>query len=376
MNLLAPDALSQAADTPARSYVAAFANCDSRSLIHNLSTRMLLLEHDELSLPLSLTDRYQSGNSYVVSPQSACVDYAADELPPLPSWLQGLLRTTLAATGHWLERRELDRHVAINNWLLSTNLYPPQWDGAGITPLTDALCQSFPEHALVWRSLNPFTNAALLRAFSEQGYLLLPSRRLFIFDARSGGASTFLKHNSTRNDARMRRNSAASCVAHEELQPSDFARMAALYHALYVGKYNALNPQYSARWLQLAHQHRWLQFCGLRNGDGELLAINGWFSTATTLSTPIVGYDTAVPQSLGLYRQLSALTLSEATRRACVLNFSAGAAHFKQQRGGMPFIEYSAVYIAHLPPARQQAWRLLAWLARHCAVPLMQHFDL
>lgn len=363
-------------ETMAASYVCHINDQPLNTAIHNADTRLLLLSHENVSFPVTVTDHYRRDNTYVVSPLSAYIDYATAELPPLPAWMTATIKTVLRGMGRYLDRRQLDRHIAINNWLLSTNLYPQGWAGENLAELTQSLAEAMPEHAIVWRSLNSFSNADLLQQAKAAGYLLVPSRRVFILDARAGKDSPFLRRKSLINDARKRRNSPYQLVLHEELLPSDFPRIEALYRALYIDKYNALNPQYSAHWLQLAHQYGWLQFCGLRHVDGTLDGVIGWFSNETLLSTPVIGYNTERPQSDALYRQLSWMTINEAVRRRCVLNFSAGAADYKQQRGGVPVIEYSAVYVKHLSKSRQRAWSLIAAVTQRFAVPLMHRFNL
>lgn len=63
----------------------------------------------------------------------------------------------------------------------------------------------------------------------------------------------------------------------------------------------------------------------LQSPEGRIDGVVGWFATDATLSAPIVGYDTALPIKLGLYRQLTQLCFQEAAARRIVLNFSSGA---------------------------------------------------
>jgi hypothetical protein len=55
---------------------------------------------------------------------------------------------------------------------------------------------------------------------------------------------------------------------------------------------------------------------------------------------------------------------------------SAGAAHFKRLRGGVPAIEYSAVLADHLPEKTRKAIRMLHWATTKIGVPLMERFKL
>ena len=77
------------------------------------------------------------------------------------------------------------------------------------------------------------------------------------------------------------------------------------------------------------------------------------------ITAPLFGYDTALPQRLGLYRLLSTLTSLEALAQGRVVHFSAGVGPFKRLRGGQAAIEYNAVYTRHLPAGWRRPWRFL-----------------
>jgi hypothetical protein len=94
------------------------------------------------------------------------------------------------------------------------------------------------------------------------------------------------------------------------------------------------------------------------------------------MTTPLLGYDTSLPQEVGLYRMLSAQLTLEATKRGIILHQSSGAASFKRFRGFIENIEYSAVFYQHLPFWRQLVWRLLGLLVNQIAVPLMKKYKL
>jgi hypothetical protein len=94
------------------------------------------------------------------------------------------------------------------------------------------------------------------------------------------------------------------------------------------------------------------------------------------ITAPLMGYDTSLPQRLGLYRLLMAAVLKYAMETGRRVNLSAGAAQFKRLRGGVPAIEYSAVLADHLPRERQRAVRALRWLTTRIGVPIMTRFEL
>ncbi len=168
--------------------------------------------------------------------------------------------------------------------------------------------------------------------------------------------------------------SQASPAAH--WSPADFDRAEALYGLLYLEKYSRLNPQYTAGLLAAWSRAGLLRLTGYRTESGELCAVVGLFEQGGTVTAPIVGYDTAMPQSLGLYRLLMATVFAHAIETDQRVNLSAGAAGFKQLRGGLGEIEYSAVFARHLGRAPRAAVRTLASAARSIGEPLMRRYRL
>jgi len=89
------------------------------------------------------------------------------------------------------------------------------------------------------------------------------------------------------------------------------------------------------------------------------------------MTTPLFGYDLSIPQELGLYRILSLKLIEEATNRELVLHQSSGAGQFKKCRGGVPVIEYNAVYIRHLSLFRRIVWKTVKIISNKIAMPMI-----
>jgi hypothetical protein len=350
--------------------------------IRNVATRMRLLDTGRHLFPVSINDGGEPpDNSYVVSPLTTYTGYADYEIGqfgqaqghPLLAWP---LRLLVRGIGGWLQRAQIDRIVQVNNWLLSTNLYPPDWTGDDLPEITRLLVETCPDHAIGFRSLNRHSNAALIERLMALGYIAIPSRQVYLFDGHDGPASTFLRRRDSRKDAKLLVGTAYIQVPGDALEDADFPRIEHLYNQLYLDKYCPLNPQFSADWLRAGQRDGWLKLTALRSPAGRIDAVLGWFANEKILTTPVVGYDTALPQKLGLYRLIAQISLEQAARRRGLLNMSAGAADFKRQRGGQPEIEFSLVYVNHLPPARQRVWRWLGGLLHAVGVPIMRKFKL
>ncbi len=339
---------------------------------------MAVLDCAGQQVPVSINDGGErADNCYVVSPLTAYTGYADEELRrldrPLLAWP---LHRLISAVSALLRCARIDRIVQINNWLLSTNLYPADWPGEQLEEMTASLRQRFPDHVLCLRSLNRHSNAELIDRLLDLGYLAIPSRQVYLFDGREGERAAFRRRHNSRMDAILLRRSPYQVVTGDDLEDADFQRLEQLYNLLYLDKYCVLNPHYSAEWIRRGQRDGWLQLRVLRTDEGRIDGVVGWFANAQIISAPLVGYDTALPQRAGLYRQLTQLCLQEAARRRVLLNFSSGAAGFKRLRGGEAQIEYSLVYVAHLGWARRLVWRVLATLLHGIGVPLMRTLKL
>ncbi|XBS70007.1 hypothetical protein ABK905_01320 [Acerihabitans sp. KWT182] len=366
---------SHSDDSLARRYVR---TCAGEALIGNVSTRMALLDTGTQQFPVTITESNESNNNcYVASPKTAYCGYARDEIKRLGKpWLTWPLVLLMRGVGCLLNIAKVDKLVQVNNWLLSTNLYPADWKRSELPEVTALLRQTFPNHGFGFRSLNDFSNHELRQCLISLGYLSIPSRQVYVFDGRSGTKAPFLRCHNTQLDATLLRRSPYKVVSGSDLSDDDFKRIEHLYNLLYLHKYCILNPHYSARWIQRGQREGWLEVRALRSPDGRIDGALGWFANSGEMSAPIVGYDTTLPQKVGLYRQLTRLCLQEAAERHQILNFSSGAAGFKHLRGGKPYIEYSLIYVAHLPLWRRAVWHLLSCVLHFIGVPIMKRFKL
>lgn len=330
-----------------------FTSALTRDLISNLTTEMRDIEIGGSRLPLTVNDG--APTCYICCPSVAYLDYAEDELRHFKArpWLKMALRGLIGAARPLLRASGFDRQVQPNNWLFSTNIIP-DLTANQIAEVTEAVAKQWPGHVVLWRSLNDVCHSQLLPRFKACGYSTLPSRQIYIFDARGAAPRV---HRDEARDRNLLDQADFRVVGPDEIGQGDFERMAWLYQKLYLDKYTWLNPRYTPLFMQLAHQNGLLSFHGLRNGNGVLDGVIGFFEQGDTLTAPIVGYDTVQTAETGLYRRLMALALLRARDRRMLYNMSAGAAAFKRHRGGVAAVEYSVVYNRHLSPGRRAAGR-------------------
>jgi hypothetical protein len=108
-----------------------------------------------------------------------------------------------------------------------------------------------------------------------------------------------------------------------------------------------------------------------RDAEGVVMAVAGMWSVDGIMTPPVVGYDTARPRREGLYRIATWMFMERALEAGWRLHASAGAAHFKRQRGAKGAIEWNAYHARHLPRRRRLAVEALAAILTRFAVPMM-----
>lgn len=343
------------------------------SLIANLKTELTLVDTAAGPLPLSC-NHGREPTCYLCCPSVAYLDYAQAELRHFSArpGLRVALHALLGMARPLLTSSGLDRQVQPNNWLLATNPLPAL-EEAELSRITAGLTARFPDHAVVWRSLNAVSDAPVLATFRAAGYQLLPARQVYLFDCR--GAPPPL-HRDEKRDRALLAAPDYRVVAPEQIGTADYRRISDLYARLYLDRYTPLNPAYTARFIGAVHEQGLIAFHGLRSAAGQLDAVIGLFEQGEVMTAPIVGYDTALPVAVGLYRRLMAIGLARARERRRLFNMSAGAAGFKRNRGAVAALEFTAVYAAHLPFRRRLAIAAIRGILESVGIPVLRRFAL
>lgn len=354
-----------------QAYLARYEGANARVLARNLDAGIEAVDAGNTWLPVTV-NHGEAGNAWVCSPRSTYIDYAAEEARRLlPAAIGRPLAGLCGQLARLADACALDRAVALNNWCLSTNLYPPL-ASLDIDRAIDQARQRWPQHALWLRSLNGHDNADWLAALQARGFVLIASRQVWLYPDLDAAA----RLPNMRADARLLARDDLHWCDNAAISAEDAPRIAQLYAQLYLGKYSRWNPDYRPQMIADWHRDGLLRLEGWRDDAGQLQCIAGMFGTERHVSTPIVGYDTAAPARLALYRTLTATSYRQARLSQRHLNLSAGAARFKRLRGGQAAIEYSAVWA---PPQARRTRALLhtlGLLTRRLGEPLMRHYRL
>jgi hypothetical protein len=359
----------------AKSYLMPLIQQGSTHFIENVQTTPMVLVIDgRIVLPITLNEQ-EYANSYVCSPYSQYVTYAKEELVLIQQeWLRHVLSFLIDGFGLLCKGCRINRVVHVNNWLLSTNLYP-DLTSEHIAVIITFLKDQFPQHTIIFRSINSYSNELLTTILQKAGSRLVPSRQVyFVHPSKQSSFRTKARWRLKRDFALLERQG-YGVIGADELREGDVPRLVALYNALYLEKYSYNNPMFNEQFIKLALSQKTLQLVALKKGE-RIDAVLGYFCRNGVMTTPIFGYDTTLPQAVGLYRMLTAVLFKIAQENEHLINHSSGAAEFKRNRGAIASIEYSAVYDQHLPLYRRFCWIVLCVLLEKIGVPLMKKYKL
>lgn len=371
MNRL-PDVALEAFQARAEAYLAIHGARPVSEYVGNIRTCIDAVHSGPVRLPVTV-NHGETGNAWVCSPYTAYCTYAGEEAARMGHRLaMAPLQGLIGGLGRLLRRCRIDDAVVVNNWMLSTNCYPRLADIDMDRVLEEAVSR-WPKHAIWLRSLNAVHHADWLQALERRGCVLIPSRQVYVYE---GIGHLARRHGNLARDLKLlNRNAGFECSPLEDTDEA-YRRAASLYEDLYIDKYSTSNPRYRHALLRDWRRAGLLRMHGLRDEQGQLQGVVGLFGLGNLVTAPVVGYNTALPQTSALYRRLMACVMHEAASSDHLINLSAGAAHFKRLRGGRPAIEYSAVRIDHLSARRRRAIRALGALARSIGVPIMKAWKL
>jgi SAM-dependent methyltransferase len=346
-------------------YLAALLADGPSAYADNAYAEMEALLVDGTLLPLVL-NRGIVGTADSCSPYSHYVAYSLEEAtkrhPRLPPWL---LSAAAAPVAQLLRAAGIDRVVSVNNWLLSTNP-SVHLDLEQVREVTACLTSSYPDRAILWRSLNTKIDAALIEYARLSGYRLLRSRRVYMMEA---GPWVYRTHENARRDFALLKQTRYDVISDPPALAPHVERMAELFGSLYLGKHSRLNTAFNARFFAVTLAAGVLEYRVFRTG-GEVVAFVASFIRDRIMTPALLGYDLNLPQSQGLYRLCMATVLADAASQGLHLNLSAGAGSFKRLRGCTPVDEYDAVYDRHLPWTRRAAWFALSAASRTSGAPV------
>lgn len=338
--------------------------------IENIQTDLRVLVWDDLVLPISINET-EYENSYVCSPYSYYISYAKESLKLLTQkGIYHALNTLLWGVSKVLNLCQVNKVVVVNNWFYSTNLYPslkPQQ----LVVIAEFLQNQFPDHAIIFRSIDPCTSATSYQTLQQIDFDYIASRQIFFID--SANQSALFESRLFKSDQKLLKNSGYEIIDGEQLIKEDLSRVLGLYRDLYIHKYSDLNPQFTEDFLRLVVTEKLMNFQALKK-DGRIDGVVGYIQRNGMMFSPFFGYDRTIPQETALYRLLCTLLMLEAKRQNLFFHLSSGASTFKKIRKAHSCIEYMAVYHRHLSFKRRIPWLVLKNICNSLGIIYMKRY--
>ena len=218
----------------------------TQRFFNNVDCEVAVLSVDGMLLPISITSQNAAvKNSYVCSPTTHYIDYCKREVDvefPEQPITRAALKGIICCFQMMFVRRSFDKVVMVNNWLLSTNLYPPL-SNETVQTISQFLVERHPDHAIIYRSVNPVLNESVLETLEQVGFKKVLSRQVYLMDVCSGEQP---RKRAIKIDRKLQR--ASGQFAWETLtrcDSSEIARIKQLYDSLYLEKYSHFNPQFT-----------------------------------------------------------------------------------------------------------------------------------
>ena len=232
-------------------------------LINNVHADMDMLRVDGLVFPVTVNSG-KFNDAWVCSPLTTYWRYAQEEMSRYAHVMGSFLFSSICHVyGYLLKFARIDKAVTINNWALSTNIYPALANEQVIMQVIASARAKWPDHGIWFRSLNKELNADWITALREQGFTLIPSRQVYLFEDIKNGIR---QHANLQRDMHLLKSTELSRVCNCEIRQQDYGRIAELYKLLYLDKYSQLNPEYTASFMQAWHAVGLLHFYGFKSG--------------------------------------------------------------------------------------------------------------
>jgi len=288
--------------------------------------------------PVTLGDADQGPYAtWLTSLVSALIGTPKDEATSTVDAAGQSLRLVLGLAERLAQFAGADKAAIVNNSLLSVSPV-----GAshlhGLSAALAAAAARWPDRVVVARGIVA-DRGAVKACATLAGGVALPSRVSYAFDLTAGELPH--KINAERDQALLRKAKLRR-IGHDDFSAADLAAAHSQYTAVYIGRHGSRNPQLTPQFFTDVHRAEGAAFFGLKSGDA-LEAFVALRDHGDFLSVPLIGYRTDADKKAGLYRQIFALALEIGRERKRVVNFGAGAGHYKKLRGGTAAIEYMIV---------------------------------
>ena len=260
--------------------------------IDNIDCDIRLLVDKDLALPIVIPNA-QYDNSYVCSPYAQYIKYGYREID-IELKDKPLYRKTskniLALFEKITNRDTFDNVIFVNNWLVSTNLYP-SISIDQIHRVKAFLIKKFPNKAIIFRSISEVLNPAVCQILESEGFQKIVSRQVYIVDPKK---EIYKKKKAFKEDLRLsRKRKEYAWIKSTDLSREEIERVKKFYDDLYIQN-TPLSIHTSYSFFEKSIQENGLVIFSKKGNQIE--ACFGYINKNGIMTSPIIGYNFELPQ--------------------------------------------------------------------------------
>lgn len=337
--------------------------------IDNVRTVLKVLKIDDIVLPITINDT-EYDNSYVCSPYTYYFTYAKNSTQinknPL---IEFATKGVFWALSTCYRLLDLNKVVTVNNWLISTNLYP-KMTPEQLVAVSRFLQSEFPSHAILFRSIDQETSPTQYQTLKNNHFSLIAAKQIFFTDTKQ---NDLFERRLYKSDLALLNSCGYDILDSEQLNEREISQLLDLYRIVYGSKDADYYPQMNAEYLKLALKHEILHLKAIKK-DGRIDGIVGFTSRNGVMTCPLFGYDKENPDHASLYRILCTILMEEARKNKLLFNQSAGASTYKKIRKAKDSIDFNAVNYNHLGSHRKIPWMIIKMIFNTIGLRCMKKY--
>ena len=345
------------------------------NLADNLDCESGLIEIGDKLVPYTKNNMTKETLCYTISTFTHYYHYLREEMDIVGlRFVKLILMPPLWLIGFFLRFAKVDQAFTINNFGLSTNLFPKDLSATGWENVVSTVEKSNPNHAILVRSVNRGLNSKDYDALIDCGFKPMFARNVLLFPHKPIEQFPRRKRRQILRDEKLEHKLGFRWLSGVTLDEEMSARVADLYDQLYLGKYSKNNPRFTPLFHYECSNRKILNYQLLLDEE-QIIGVLGMKVVDEVATTPILGYDHNHPHANVLYRIITAKITRTSSDNDFHRHASSGANKFKQLRGGVTNEEFTMVKTSHLSWWRRLNWGLIRFMAQKIGRPLTHKFE-
>lgn len=367
--------LNQPFSNKVESFTKMLAVTSPENLVENFNCEMGVKQSGELAIPYTITSMKNKRVCYTISQMSHNYHYAKRELEiENLGFSRFLIYPMLELLSIFLRFAKVDNSIMLNNWGISTNLYPRDVDYTDLENIIIECLDGNNRNSLMFRSVNSTTTPELEQFLEGIGFKRIFSRNIIIFPYLNLKEYNRSSRRQIIRDSSLESEYDLTWRSVDELDDHQAEKVKDLYDQLYLEKYSHYNPQFTKEFFIQTAKLGIFSYNLLYSGN-TMVGVIGTFSVDGISTNPILGYDFHQSFSGKLYRILTAKIATLSSENALRRHASSGAMEFKKLRGGISVPEYTMVYSKNLNIFRRLNWAIFRFISMRIAKPVIMRME-